>query len=235
MGITVPTAKIPSGIQLSNVYISLGNEPVNVSKINKLTIDPVNPQLNVNYQVNGYYAVYADRKTSKINVVSPIRIPIGVRTVEYPSNPHQIIYSQLKQLYSNVEDVYEVPPVTFSNLTVSGDTLVSLFKDINSDSNTYAVPFGTSNIVISQDAFSQLSNAINSFQFTIETPPSPVTLTISGDTLVSLFKDINSDSNTYVIPSETSNIVITHDAFSQLSNAINSFQLTVPEVAETPV
>jgi ABC-type phosphate/phosphonate transport system substrate-binding protein len=167
MGITVPTATIPSGIQLSNVYISLANEPVSITRINKLFIDPANPQSNANYQVNGYYSVYVDRKTSKIQSLSPIRIPIGVRTVEYPSNPHQIIYNQLKQSYSNVQDVYEVSPVTFSNLTVSGDTLVSLFKDINLDSNTYVIPSETSNIVITQDAFSQLSNAINSFQFTL--------------------------------------------------------------------
>ena len=171
MGITVPTATIPSGIQLSNVYISLANEPVSITQMNKLFIDPVNPQSNANYQVNGYYSVYVDRKTAKIQGNSPIRIPIGVRTVEYPSNPHQIIYNKLKQVYSNVQDVYEVSPVTFSNLTVSGDTLVSLFKDINLNSNTYVIPSETSNIVITQDAFSQLSNAINSFQFTVKVEP----------------------------------------------------------------
>lgn len=171
MGITVPTATIPSGIQLSNVYISLANEPVSITQVNKLFVDPAHPQSNANYQVNGYYSVYLDRKTAKIQGLSPIRIPIGVRTVEYPSNPHQIIYNQLKQSYSNVQDVYEVSPVTFSNLTVSGDTLVSLFKDINSDSNTYVIPPETSNIVITHDAFSQLSNAINSFQFTVQIEP----------------------------------------------------------------
>lgn len=169
MGIKVPIAKIPCGIQLSNVYISLSNEPVSITQINKLTVDPVDPRSNANYQVNGYYTVYSDRKTAKIQGVSPIRLPIGIKTVEYPLNPHQVIYNQLKQMYSDVEDVYEVSPVSLSNLTVSGDTLVSLFKDINSDSNTYVIPTETSNIVLTRDAFSQLSNAINSFQFTVET------------------------------------------------------------------
>ena len=172
MGIFVPTATIPSGIQLSNVYISLTNEAVNITQMNKLTGDILLP--NANYQVNSNYVIYPDRKTAKIQGLSPIRIPIGVRTVEYPSNPHQVIYNTLKQMYSNVQDVYETPPVTFCNLTVSGDTLVSLFKDINLDSNTYVIPTEMSNIVITHDAFSQLSNAINSFQFTVKIEPEVV-------------------------------------------------------------
>ena len=208
MGIFVPTATIPSGIQLSNVYISLTNEAVNITQMNKITGDILLP--NANYQVNSNYVIYPDRKTAKTKIqgLSPIRIPIGVRTVEYPSNPHQVIYNTLKQMYSNVQDVYETPPVTFCNLTVSGDTLVSLFKDINLDSNTYVIPTEMSNIVITHDAFSQLSNAINSFQFTVKIEPE-------------------------VVPEvETSNVVPEVETSNAVPEVVETSNV-VPEVVET--
>jgi hypothetical protein len=168
MGITVPLATLPSGIQLSNVYISFANEPVSVIPASINNVNPLTDN-NWRYQVNSYYAVFKDRLSAKTTRGSNlIRIPIGVRLQTYPTNPHQVIYNKLREIFPNSVDSFEfsqnIPP---SNLVVSNDTLVSLYKNLNSDSNTYIIPEGTSNLVFTHDTFSELSNVINQFSFSI--------------------------------------------------------------------
>ena len=89
----------------------------------------------------------------------------------FDANPYDILYAALKQQYTGSTDVIDLgQAVPMSNLVVSNDTLVALYKDLNNDSNAYVITEGTSNLMLTVDAFSQLSNVINAFTFTVESP-----------------------------------------------------------------
>ena len=212
MGITVPLATLPSGIQLSNVYISFANEPVSIVPASINNFNPLTDN-NWKYQVNSYYSVFKDRLSAKTTRGSNlIRIPIGVRLQIYPTNPHQVIYNKLKEIFPSSIDSFEfsqnIPP---SNLVVSNDTLVSLYKNLNLDSNTYIIPEGTSNLVFTHGMFFELSNVINQFSFTVVETSNTVSVVETSNT-ASVVETSNTAS--VVETSNTASVVETSNTAS---------------------
>ena len=167
MGIFVPSATLPSGITVSNVYMSFTGEVVYTAQIQP------SPSVKGPYKwrIQSNYKVFKDQISAKSGI-SNIRIDFATLVDTFDKNPYDLLYAALKQKYPGSSDVIDLgqTPQT-SNLTVSNATLVALYKDLTNDSNTYVITEGTSNLVLSVDAFSQFSNAVNAFTFTIEEPP----------------------------------------------------------------
>jgi hypothetical protein len=90
MGITVPQATLPSGINVSNVYMSFANEVIYIS-----------PTSNSKNVINSYYNVYKDStKTLGTN----IRIPICVIVDDISVSVYTLLYDNLKQTYPGSTD-----------------------------------------------------------------------------------------------------------------------------------
>jgi len=110
MGIFVPSATLPAGIQLSNVYMSFSGEMVYTA------------QMCGGWRINSFYKVFSDQQTKKSN----IRIDATVLTHKL-DDPYKILYTELKNQYPEAIDVFEEgqePPVPVieedSQLTVDG-------------------------------------------------------------------------------------------------------------------
>jgi hypothetical protein len=111
MGIFVPSATLPAGIQLSNVYMSFSGEMVYTA------------QMCGGWRINSFYKVFSDQQTKKSN----IRIDTTVLTHKL-DDPYKILYSELKNQYPEAIDVFEEgqapPPVPVieeeSQLVVDG-------------------------------------------------------------------------------------------------------------------
>jgi len=162
MGIFVPSATLPSGITVSNVYMSFTGEAVYTAQVQDKGPNQ--------WRIQSNYKVFKDQISARRGN-SNIRINFATSVDIFEKNPYDLLYTALKQEYPGSTDVIEMgqEPKT-SNLTVSNDTLVALYKDLNNDSNTFVITEGTSNLVLTVDAFSQLSNVINSFTFVVEEP-----------------------------------------------------------------
>ena len=90
MGILVPCAILAPGIVASNVYMSFTNEVVYVH------------QSNGKWRINSFYKVFSDRQQKKSN----IRIDISV-TTDRLDDPYTILYSELKKIYPESNEVFE--------------------------------------------------------------------------------------------------------------------------------
>ena len=134
MGIFVESATLPSGITVSNVYMSFSGEVVftaqNVGK----------------WKVNSNYKVFRDKSKGVCN----IKIEISTVTPKI-DNPYTILYNYLKKVYPGAIDVFEPGQVETSNLCVSYETIVSLSRDFTEPSRC------TSNIVLT---ISDISNIV---------------------------------------------------------------------------
>jgi hypothetical protein len=97
MGILVSEGILPSGIPVSNVYMSFGSEIVYVS--------PKNP--DDLYTINTYYKVYKD-ETKALN--TDIRIPFSVEVNDMSVGIFHFLYEKLKGFYPNSTDVIEAAP-----------------------------------------------------------------------------------------------------------------------------
>lgn len=169
MGILVPEATLPSGVQLSNVYMSFSGEVVFVSQVRANGQPPTLQDLykkDHQWQVSSHYKVYL--KKPDLGMDSNIRIPFSniVNIIEH--SPYDYLYKALMDQYPNSTsdiDTWQVQAIPTSNLVVSNSTLVALYKDINSDSKLYITEPGTSNLTLTIDAFQQLSNVISQFSF----------------------------------------------------------------------
>jgi len=157
---------------LSNVYMSFSDEAVYVAQIGQGPGTPPGSKWNI----ASNYKVFKDKEAAK-SKKSNIRIFYQVPVSSLSGNSYEQLYEQLKKdypgSYDDIDDS-QLPPT--SNLVVSNETLVSLYKDINSDGTDYIIPDGTSNLVLTTAMLSQLSNVINSFTFTpvpepVEEPP----------------------------------------------------------------
>jgi hypothetical protein len=153
MGIFVTQGTLPGGVQVSNVYMSFTGEGVYVAQNGNST-----------WTISSSYTV----RNSKSIESSSIRVPITASAKSIITNPYNILYQALQKQYPNCVAVIEPSQQTkTSNLVLSNSTLVSLYKDLNTDSNTYVIEDGTSNLVLTSDTFSQLSNVLNQFTFTV--------------------------------------------------------------------
>jgi len=85
MGIIVPEATLPSGVVLSNVYMSFSGEPVYVS--------PTGPN---QCQIYSYYKVWTDVTKSR---GSDIRILLTVPNVDSSVPVYTALYDALKNVY----------------------------------------------------------------------------------------------------------------------------------------
>ena len=96
MGILVANGTLPSGVQVSNVYMSFSDETIQVQSI---------PTAN-NFVFSTSYRVFAD--PSKV-YGSNIRVPIRVIITqpEALSHPYTFLYQQLKTLYPDNTDWFE--------------------------------------------------------------------------------------------------------------------------------
>jgi hypothetical protein len=90
MGIFVPNATLPSGLQVNNVYMSFTNEAVFVF-----------PRDNM-YLVRSSYKVYNDQ--SKLNGTETV-CQLLVPTDNINQNVYTILYNALKEQFPNSVDV----------------------------------------------------------------------------------------------------------------------------------
>lgn len=171
MGIFVPEATLPTGIKLSNVYMSFSGEVLFVSQLGPNTAaNPAQNRFNpaIVWQVSSHYKVYPSKP--KRGQDSNIKVPFSTTVEVFDRSPYDLMYKALMDYYPSAQSIIEPWQVVVkptSNLVVSNSTLVSLYKDLNSDSNKYVIEEGTSNLVFTQDFTSQFANTINSFTFTI--------------------------------------------------------------------
>ena len=96
MGIIVIEGILPSGIPVSNVYMSFSGEVIYTSP---------NPMANnsntYNYTINSYYKVYKDEtKQPDTN----IRIPFAIQVNDISVGVYTSLYENLKQIYPNSVD-----------------------------------------------------------------------------------------------------------------------------------
>ena len=92
MGITVPQATLPSGVQLNNVYMSFG--------CNMIQVTPRDSVSNI-HAVTGVYSIYSD--STKENGTE-IHIPILAETQDMSQSVYTILYNKLKTLYPGSTD-----------------------------------------------------------------------------------------------------------------------------------
>jgi len=159
MGIFVPTATLPSGITVNNVYMSFTNEVLYVMQSPDMSCDL--------YQMTSYCNVFPSRKAAKQGGQSNIRFNVTTKVSNLICG-YQALYTELKNMYPNALDVIEPSQVTpMSNITLSVDTLQSIFNDLTTPPTA-----NTGNIVMTTDMASQFSNLIQSFTFP-SPPPAP--------------------------------------------------------------
>ena len=156
MGIFVPTATLPSGITVSNVYMTFANEIVYIMQMNA----------SGSYQVTSYCNVFSDRKTARSGTPSNIRFNVTTKGSNVVCG-YQALYNELKTRYPDALDVIEPRQMTpMSNITLTIDTIQSIFNDLTSPPTA-----NTGNLVMTTDMASQFSNLVQTFSF--PPPPAP--------------------------------------------------------------
>ena len=122
MGIIVTNGTLPSGIPISNVYMSFSGEVI-------YTV-PANGQ----YRINTYYKVYKDEsKQPDTN----IRIPIVTQTSNIVGRDvYTILYDELKDLYPGSTDV--IPSFSLIDPTVEPEVVKRTGDETEFGSNVMA-------------------------------------------------------------------------------------------------
>lgn len=96
MGILVTEGTLPSGIQVSNVYMSFAEETVSVQSV---------PTANT-FLVSVCYRVFADpSKSSGTNIRVPMSIVISEQDID--ASVYEKLYDKLKTNYPNSSDWHE--------------------------------------------------------------------------------------------------------------------------------
>lgn len=130
MGILVPQATLPSGIVLTNVYMTFTGEVLYVNKLPSGL-----------YMIRCFYRVYKDyaSRTQQPNV----RVEASITVQDPNDNPFKMLYEVLKAQYPGATDVLEPSQVTLPfTLKVSKETLESLLNDIeNTPEDPVEIPF----------------------------------------------------------------------------------------------
>lgn len=176
MGIFVPSATLPDGISLENVYISFRSENINIY-VGQFTTPIMTPLRgppvmftpvphSFKWRISSHYKIYTSKEAALQNKVSSIRIPMNVDVDHIGDSPYGILYNKLKEQYPGSYDVIEpnqAPPT--SKLVISTTTLVSLYNDLTGTIESDGVT-----ITLSEDAFNELSDAVRTLK---EEPPAP--------------------------------------------------------------
>lgn len=185
MGIFAPVATLPSGITLSNVYMSFTDEIIFIGQLPPNYVPPpvlpppgptkapivppggppailTPPKYNYKWRLNSSYKIYTSKEAALENKMSNIRIPINVDVNHIGDNPYGILYNKLKEQYPGSYDVIEpdqviVPPT--SNMVISTTTLESLYNDL-----TGTVEEDGVTITLSETAFNELSDAVRTLK-----------------------------------------------------------------------
>lgn len=185
MGIFAPSATLPSGVTLSNVYMSFTDEIIFIGQLPpNYTPPPVLPPpgptkapntppggppavftppvYNYKWRLNSNYKIYTSKEAALQNRVSNIRVPINVDVNHIGDNPYGILYNKLKEQYPGSYDVIEpdqvvIPPT--SNLVISTTTLESLYNDLTGTVESDGVT-----ITLSEGAFTELSDAVRTLR-----------------------------------------------------------------------
>ena len=191
MGIFAPSANLPSGVSLSNVYMSFTDEIIFVGQLPPNYIPPpvlpppgptkapntppggppavfTPPVYNYKWRLNSNYKIYTSKEAALQNRVSNIRVPINVDVNHIGDNPYGILYNKLKEQYPGSYDVIEPDQVVIpstSNLVISTTTLESLYKDL-----TDTVESGGVTITLSEGAFNELSDAVRNLGVPVPPP-----------------------------------------------------------------
>jgi hypothetical protein len=97
MGILLEQANLPSGISVSNVYMSFSGEVIYVV-----------PNLGSNnYNINTHYKIFRDQSKQ---LDANIRIPIHVEVTDISVGVYHYLYEKLKSYYPDSIDVIEPEP-----------------------------------------------------------------------------------------------------------------------------
>jgi hypothetical protein len=191
MGIFAPTATLPSGVTVSDVYMSFLDEIIYVGQLTKgYTPPPVLPPpgptkppntppggppaiftpvpYSFKWRISSHYKIYTSKEASLRNNVSNIRIPINLDVDHIGDNPYGLLYNKLKEQYPGSYDVIEpdqvvIPPT--SNLVISTTTLESLYKDLTGTVESDGVT-----ITLSEGAFNELSVAVRALRVAAQPP-----------------------------------------------------------------
>jgi len=86
MGIMVQCGTIPSGVSVSNVYISFGSEPLYILPNGGL------------YRITTHYRIYS---TQTKELGTDIRIPFTLNISNIDQNVYTAVYNELKCIYPN--------------------------------------------------------------------------------------------------------------------------------------
>jgi hypothetical protein len=158
MGIFVPSATLPSGITVSNVYMSFTNEVVHTGQVSS-ALDPKTGKSDMSkYFVSSWCNVYADKKTAKSGIQSAIRFNVNTKVPSLTSS-YEALYAYLKTMYPNAVDDLIEPPT--SNVVLSLDTIQSIINDLAATPSA-----NTGNLVMTTDMASQFSILVQNY-----TPP----------------------------------------------------------------
>jgi len=186
MGIFVPSATLPSGIRVSNVYMSFDFEVVYV-----------NQGQNGTFKINSHYKVFSNSTKS---LPTNTRIPISITTSNVFTNAYQELYTNLKSTYPGSVDVQPFQQ-TQSNIVVNNSTIFSL---LNLDPNVYSYTQGTSNIGFSTLTYGNLIQVTQTSNIS--------NLVLDNSVFFSL---LNLDSNVWTFTPGTSNIILPNGIISQ--------------------
>jgi hypothetical protein len=149
MGIFVPSATLPSGVTVSNVYMSFSNEVVYLGQLpagyvpqpssappkpavppppgGPPLVDTSIKEYPYRWRISSTYKVYSGQ-TSRGN--SEIKIHVEVDINDLNTNPYGLLYNKLKAQYPGSTDVIE-PNQVPSNIVISPATLDALYTDLS--------------------------------------------------------------------------------------------------------
>jgi hypothetical protein len=91
MGIFVRQGILPSGLSISNVYISFSGQPVHIFPIE-----------NSKYVIASTYLVFKDKSKS---LASETRYILEFPVTDINQNVYNLLYCELKKIYPNSFDV----------------------------------------------------------------------------------------------------------------------------------
>lgn len=103
MGVLAPTLILkPSGVCVSNVYMGFGHQTISISKIfqNYDQNSPAATYIDEKYHVYGYLFV----KQNQEDLDSPLTYFIESFVMDIPSNPYELLYTELKKIVPSTVD-----------------------------------------------------------------------------------------------------------------------------------
>jgi|LakMenEpi03Aug12_release.lakeMendotaPanAssembly.Ray.scaffolds.fasta_scaffold224186_2 hypothetical protein len=101
MGVIAPQLTLePSGVQLSNVYLGFGHQPIQISKTFRDTSFETDAPDYKKYRISGNLFI----KQKQEDFDSPLTYFIQSFVDDIPSNPYELLYSDLKEMIPSTVD-----------------------------------------------------------------------------------------------------------------------------------